>query len=213
MFPNFKNRTDAGQKLAESLKEYKAAKDTLILALPRGGVPVADAVAQALGLPLDVCIVRKLGVPEEEELAMGAIAAPQGQYLNRDIITSMHIPQKLIDAAIARETVELNRRNTLYRQDKPVPKMTGKTVIVVDDGIATGATMQAAIISLRQAGAKKIISALPVGSSAACIELSTIADKVICLHQPEPFYGVGQWYQDFSQTSDSEVQDILKKYG
>lgn len=212
MFAGFQNRTDAGQRLAAVLKKHAGAENTLILALPRGGVPVADAVAQSLGLPLDVWIVRKLGVPGEEELAMGAIAMNGGYYLNSDIVISLHIPQERIDAAIAHETAEMNRRNSLYRQDRPVPDLSGKTVIVVDDGVATGATLQAALGSLRLAGAGKIIVALPVGAASACADLSAAADEVICLHQPEPFYGVGQWYRDFSQTGDSEVQDILKKY-
>ena len=205
----FHNRVEAGQALAKALKAYAGRPDTLVLALPRGGVPVAHEVADALSLPMDVWLVRKLGVPGHEELAMGAIAAGDICYLNSEIIRTLHVSPELVRREVMSQQAELNRRNSLYRRSAPMPELRKRTVIVVDDGLATGATMRAAVESLRAARAGRIIVAVPLGSAASCGELQEIADEVVCLHRPEPFFGVGQWYADFSQTSDEEVLAIL----
>ncbi len=207
----FQDRTHAGQELATILSKYDGKQDTLLLALPRGGVPVAYAIAQQLNLPLDVLLVRKLGVPGRQELAMGAIAEDNILYINRDIVRQLDIPPAVIENVITRETQELNRRRQLYRHDRPAPQIGGKTVIVVDDGLATGATMHAAVNALRQANVKRLIVAVPVGADSTCRELENYADEVICLYTPYPFYGVGRWYEDFSQTSDGEVEKLLMK--
>lgn len=209
MYPQFENRREAGQELSSALAKYKAKKDTLILALPRGGVPVAHEVAKILDLPMDVWLVRKLATPGNEELAIGAIAFNGTCYINKDITLELNIPQRLIDQIIAKERIELDRRNKLYRQERPLPSLRGKTIIIVDDGLATGATMRAAIESLRHIKTGRIVAAVPVGAEDACRALKEIADEVICLRAAEPFYGVGQWYRDFSQTSDEEVQRLL----
>ena len=208
----FENRTAAGQALAKALASYADRPDAIVLALPRGGVPVAHEVAAALSLPMDVWIVRKLGVPGHEELAMGAIALGGACHINRDIALGLNVPERTLNQVIARERTELARRNALYRQDRKLPSLQDKTVIVVDDGLATGATMRAAIESLRQAKAGYIVAAVPVGAKETCDDLRGVADDVICLHTPEQFYGVGQWYDDFSQTSDEDVQDILSRH-
>ncbi|MCE9508294.1 MAG: phosphoribosyltransferase [Alphaproteobacteria bacterium] len=213
MFKRFQDRVEAGEALAKALTAYKARPDVLLFALPRGGVPVAHEVAKALSLPLDIWLVRKLGMPGQEEFAMGAIAMGGVRYINPEYVEMGGIGKKSLDQVIAKEEAELQRRNALYRHGLPVPQVKGKTIIVVDDGLATGATMRAAVESLRQLQAERIIVAVPVGSASACAALSSIADDVVCLHMPEPFYGVGQWYMDFSQTSDDEVQEILGHYG
>jgi len=207
----FANREEAGRRLAEALSDYSDKADTLVLALPRGGVPVAYQISSRLHLPLDLLLVRKLGVPGHEELAMGAIAWGQIRYFNDDIIRSLNISREEIDRIIDREQRILVERNALYRNDGPPPDVEGKTVIIVDDGLATGATMKAAVAAMRQAGAGNVIVAVPVGALSTCIELEALADAVVCLSSPEPFYGVGRWYADFSQTSDFEVQDLLEK--
>jgi len=212
MFRRFQDRVDAGEALAKALTAYKARPDVLLFALPRGGVPVAHEVAKALSLPLDIWLVRKLGMPGQEEFAIGAIAMGGVRYINPEYVERGGVSKRSLDQVIAKEEAELQRRNTLYRHGLPVPQVKGKTVIVVDDGLATGATMRAAVESLRQLRAEQIIVAVPVGSASACAALSSIADDVVCLHMPEPFYGVGQWYMDFSQTSDEEVQEILSHY-
>ncbi|MCB2081686.1 MAG: phosphoribosyltransferase [Rickettsiales bacterium] len=209
MHQPFKNREEAGKRLAIALSGFDRKENTLVLALPRGGVPVAYVVACTLHLPLDVLLVRKLGVPGHEELAMGAIAGDTVRILNEDIIDQLHIPPIKIEQITAKEQAELLRRNRIYRGNRPFPAIKDCTVIVVDDGLATGATMKAAVETLRKAAAKHIIIAVPVGASSTCRELEDIADEVVCLHTPEPFYGVGQWYTDFSQTSDQEVQEYL----
>jgi len=208
----FQDRVEAGQALAKALAAYKGRKDVLLFALPRGGVPVAHEVAKALSLPLDIWLVRKLGMPGQEEFALGAIALGGVRYINPEYVAMGGISQKSLEQVIAKEEAELQRRNDLYRQGKPLPQMKEKTVIVIDDGLATGATMRAAVESLRQLQAKRIIVAVPVGSSSARQDLASLADEVVCLYAPEPFYGVGQWYRDFSQTSDEEVQAILDRY-
>lgn len=209
IFHRFANRTEAGKLLADALSGYAGRNDILILALPRGGVPVAYEVAKALSAPLDLWLVRKLGVPGQEELALGALAGKNIRVLNQDIIGLLNIDETVIDGIVAREQTELERRNTLYRQGKPPPDIERKTIIIIDDGLATGATMRVAIASLRQAGAARIIVAVPVGAAATCSKIEKEADELICLYTPEPFYGVGQWYGDFSQTLDNEVLALL----
>ena len=215
----FKDRYEAGRKLAAVLRETVVKhtgnggkEDMLLLALPRGGVPVASEIAKALSLPFDVLLVRKIGIPGQDELAMGAIAWGEIQYLNQDLIKQMQIPDSAVEQVVAREKEELSRRNRLYRGDRPVLAIDGKTIIVVDDGLATGATMHAAVEALKEANAGRIIVAVPVGAADTCQKLQE--DKVVdvvCLHIPEPFYGVGRWYEDFSQTSDEEVLGLLAK--
>lgn len=210
MFRSFQDRADAGHALAKALSAYTGKKDALILALPRGGVPVADAVAKELSLPMDVWLVRKLGVPGHEELAMGAISMGGICHVDRNIVTSLDVPDSHVHETIAREQAELERRNRHYRHNKSPPSLKGKTVIVIDDGLATGSTMHAAVLSLREAHAGHIVVAVPVGSVSACDMLEDIADEVVCVHRPEPFYGIGEWYKDFSQVSDDEVLEILQ---
>lgn len=207
----FKDRTDAGKRLAEELAEYSGHKDVILLALPRGGVPVAFEVAKALGLELDVFIVRKLGVPGYEELAMGAISSGGTKVMNMGVVQSLQITGAAIDSVVAAERKELERREELYRKGKPKLDVTGKTAILIDDGLATGATMKAAVQALRMQDPKEIIVAVPTASREACEEFAADVDKTVCLTTPEPFYGVGAWYEDFSQTSDKEVCDLLKK--
>jgi predicted phosphoribosyltransferase len=212
MKDRYLNRSVAGRMLAQELLEYGGQPGVMVLALPRGGVPVAHEIAEALYLHMDLWIVRKLGVPRHEELAMGAISLGGACYINKEIVQGMGIPEKAIDQAIVRESAEVDRRNRVYRQSRPAPPVLKKTVIVVDDGLATGATMRAAIESLRKAGAAKIVVAAPVGSADTVRMLAGLADKVVCPYQPEPFYGVGEWYEDFDQTSDDEVQDLLARH-
>lgn len=205
----YKNRREAGRDLAIALAEYANQTDVMVLALPRGGVPVAYEVADILKAPLDVLLVRKLGVPGHEELAMGAIAWGNVQIINQDIVQQLGISKKAIQQVIGKETQELHRRNHLYRNDQPLPQIEGNRIIIVDDGLATGATMKAAVSALNQLGADQIIVAVPVGSASTCQELGKTVNQVVCLQTPEPFYGVGQWYQDFSQTTDQEVEHLL----
>jgi predicted phosphoribosyltransferase len=209
MFQRFKNTREAGQHLAEALIQYEGSQDCLILALPRGGVPVAYEVAKRLCLPLDILLVRKLGVPRHEEYAMGAIASGGILVINQDVVRQLHIPSTAIDQVRQKEQKELMRREKLYRGKLAAPEIKGKTVIIVDDGLATGATAKAAIAALRETEAAKIIVAVPVGAASTCREVSMLVDKLVCLYRPEPFGGVGQWYDDFSQTSDDEVQKLL----
>lgn len=206
----FQNRIEGGQRLAEVLSGYKGRQDVLLLALPRGGVPVAFEVSKLLDLPMDVLIVRKLGVPGHEELAMGAITLNDINYINEDIIEKLEIPENKIKHVISIEKQELLRRNFLYRGEVPPPKLKKKTIILIDDGIATDATMRAAIVMLKRAKVAHIIAAVPVASQSTLNELMADVDDIACPYTPEPFYGVGQWYRDFSQTSDEEVQQILK---
>jgi len=183
----------------------------IVLALPRGGVPVAFEVASALGAPLDVFLVRKLGVPGYEELAMGAVATGGVRVLNDEIVRGLGIPDYVIDAVAAWEQQELTRRERVYRDDRPQPNVQGRTVILVDDGLATGATMLAAIKALRQQQPARIVVAVPTASPQACEEMRTEADDVVCAITPEPFYSVGLWYDDFSQTTDEEVRELLAR--
>jgi putative phosphoribosyl transferase len=204
----FRDRRAAGQQLARRL-EFLKGQDAIVLALPRGGVPVAFEIAQALQVPLDVLIVRKLGVPGHEELALGAIASGGVCVLNEDILEQLALGQQDIDREIAQETIELQHREKIYRGDKPFPKLEHKTVIVVDDGIATGATMRAAVAALRQHKPEQIIVAAPTSAPDTFQQLQREADEVICLATPEPYIAVGVWYQHFPQTSDEEVKALL----
>jgi putative phosphoribosyl transferase len=205
----YRDRRDAGKRLAELLRAYAQRPDVLVLALPRGGVPVAYEVARALNAPLDVFIVRKLGVPGHEEAAMGAIASGGIRVLNNDVIRALHIPQQVVEKVTAREQRELERREQLYRDDRPAPDVKGRTVILIDDGLATGATMRAALQALRHQRPARLIVAVPVAAPSACRELLDEADDVICARTPEPFFGVGWWYQHFEQASDQEVHNLL----
>ena len=205
----FQDRTDAGRQLAEELLSYAGRDDVIVLALPRGGVPVAFEVAQRLGVPLDVFVVRKLGVPGHEELAMGAIASGGVRVLNEDVLYVLPDAQSIVEMVTAIEREELKRRECDYRGDRPAPEVRGRTVILVDDGLATGATMRAAAAALRQQGAAKIIVAVPVGAPITYHEIKSVADEVVCLQTPGSFMGVGQYYEDFSQTTDEEVRELL----
>jgi len=211
MHQKFKNKREAGQHLAKALIEYEGRQDCLLLALPRGGVPVAYEVAKRLCLPLDILLVRKLGVPGHEELAMGAIASGGICVINHDILQQLFISPAAVEQVTHKEQKELQRREKIYRGKLATPEIKGKTIIVIDDGLATGATAKAAIAALREAEADKIIVAVPVGAVSTCREVSTLVDKLVCLYSPEPFHGVGQWYVDFSQTSDVEVQTLLAR--
>jgi predicted phosphoribosyltransferase len=205
----FGDRTCAGEILAGKLTRYTAHPAALVLALPRGGVPVAQAVAQRLGVPLDVFIVRKLGVPGHQELAMGAIASGGVCVMNEQIVASLQIPNSTIAAVRATEQLELERRERRYRPGRPELSVEGRVVILVDDGIATGATMRAAALALRERNAARIIIAAPVASPGIRGQLGDVADEVAVVLQPEDFHGVGQWYADFTQVTDAEVTAIL----
>lgn len=207
----FRDRSEAGQLLAERLIAYAGRPDILVLALPRGGVPVAYEVARALGAPLDVFVVRKLGIPGHEELAMGAIASGGVRVLNDDVVQALHIPERVIEAVAARELRELERRERAYRGDRPAPDVRDRTVILVDDGLATGSTMRAAVAALRRLGPARIVVAVPTAAPSTCEEFRREADECICQITPEPFHAVGLWYQDFSQTTDDEVRDLLDR--
>ena len=205
----FRNRTEAGQVLARRLQQYKNQPDVLILGLPRGGVPVAYEVARELNAPLDVCIVRKLGVPGHEELGMGAIATGGVRTLHEGIIREIGISPQTIEAVSAREQAELERRERLYRGDRPAPTIKGRTVVIVDDGLATGSTMKAAIQAVRQQDPRQVIVAVPTAPSETCEQLKESADHVVCALTPEPFFSVGGSYADFTQITDGEVRDLI----
>jgi predicted phosphoribosyltransferase len=205
----FKSRTDAGGQLAARLERFARRPDTIVLALPRGGVPVAFEVASSLALPLDVFLVRKLGVPGHAELAMGAIAAGGIEVLSEDLIRDLGIPRALVQQVAVRERLELERRDREYRGGRQAPNVRDRHVILVDDGLATGSTMQAAILALRQHATASIVVAVPVGARDACDRLARLADTVECLSMPEPFQAVGLWYEAFDQTSDDEVRRLL----
>ena len=205
----FRNRKEAGQLLALELADYADKKDCLILALPRGGVPVAQELSQALRLPLDILVVRKLGVPGHEELAMGAIASGGIRIINPQTLSALGIASGAVAEVERLELMEMQRRERIYRGNKVPLDVRDKTVILVDDGIATGATIRAAIASLRQRGVRRIVVASPVAPESVVASLQTVADKVVCVMKPRDFGGVGWWYEDFSQTSDEEVRSIL----
>ena len=205
----FEDRIDAGEHLAERLGTYRARNDVVVLALPRGGVPIASEVARVLGVPFDVIVVRKLGVPGHEELAMGAIAAGGVRLVNHDVVDALRIPDSVLDSVAMQEAVELDRREQLYRGGRAPLGLTGKIVIVVDDGLATGSTMRAAVMAARQQKPARVIVAVPVGAPSTCAELAREADEVVCLRTPDPFVAVGLWYRDFTPTSDNEVRSLL----
>lgn len=209
MKTQFFDRSEGGQFLAENLSAYVDRKDVIVLALPRGGVPVAAEVAKRLNAPLDVFVVRKLGLPGHPELAMGAIASGGVRVFNGEVVNALRIPDEAIDAVSAEELIELQRREKAYRAGLPSLDIEGKTIIVVDDGVATGSTMLAAVSALRQLNAARIVVAAPVIAASAYREIQRQADEVIAVMIPERFYAVGQWYEGFSQTSDEEVRELL----
>ena len=210
MNARFRDRTEAGKLLgAEVLRKIGKREGMLVLALPRGGVPVGHEVARALDAPLDVFIVRKLGLPGHEELAMGAIASGGVEVLNDEVLGWMPLSRKTIDAVADRERRELERREKEYRGERPPLDVTGRTVVIVDDGLATGSTMRAAVLALRKMSPKMIVVAVPVGAGETCESLAAEVDEMICLRTPQPFEAVGLWYADFSQTSDAEVHELL----
>ena len=205
------NRTEAGRLLAKKLSAYANRPDVLVLGLPRGGVPVAFEVAKALNLPLDICLVRKLGVPGHKELAMGAIAMGGVMVLNDEVIKWRRISKQAIDAVAGRERLELGRRDRLYRGDRPIPDLRNRTVILIDDGIATGSTLRAAIAALGKLQPKSIVVAVPVAPPSTCNQLQAEVDEVVCLRTPEPLSSISLWYEDFSQTTDEEVRHLLAR--
>jgi putative phosphoribosyl transferase len=207
----FHNRSEAGRQLAAKLNAFAHRHDVVVLALPRGGVPVAFEVARALNAPLDTFLVRKLGVPGHPELAMGAIATGGVRVLSEDIIDQLGIPRTAVEQVAVRERLELDRRDRLYRGDRRLPLLRDRTVILVDDGLATGATMEAAIVAVKQYQPARVIVAAPVGAIETCQRLKTLADDVICVSTPEPFQAVGLWYEQFDQTSDDEVIELLRR--
>jgi putative phosphoribosyl transferase len=207
----FQDRTEAGRRLAEKLDKYVGRSDVIVLGLPRGGVPVAYEVAKQLRAPLDVFIVRKLGVPGFEELAAGAIASGGVRVLNEDVVRTLPHAQEVIESITAKEIAELERREHEYRDGHPAPALADRIVILVDDGLATGATMRAAVKALRQRRAAKIVVAVPVGPPDTCREIEEEADEIICLSTPQFFQAVGQYYEDFSQTSDEDVRELLNQ--
>ena len=207
----FEDRADAGRQLADHLAGYAGRLRLLVLGLPRGGVPVAYEVARALDAPLDVFVVRKLGVPGHEELAMGAIASGGVRVVNRDVVQALGIDAAAIETVSAQEQRELERRERLYRGDRPPLDVRGCTVILVDDGLATGSTMRAAVAALAQRGPERVVVAVPIAAAATCQALRREVDEVVCALTPEPFFAVGMWYRDFSQTTDREVHDLLAR--
>lgn len=211
MEKRFRDRTEAGRLLAGQLAIYANRPDVLVLALPRGGVPVAFELARILHAPLDVIIVRKLGVPGREELAMGAIATGGVRVLNNDVVQLMEIPDEVINTVAAYEQQELERREHFYRNGRPPYDIRGRTIILVDDGIATGATMHAAVAVLRKLQPARIIIAVPTAASSTCEKFATEVDEMVCINRPEAFYAVGLWYENFSPTTDKEVRDLLEQ--
>jgi putative phosphoribosyl transferase len=207
----FANRREAGAELASKLRHYAGRSDVVVLALPRGGVPVAFEVAEALDAPLDIFLVRKLGLPGHPELAMGALASGGVRVMNDDVVRWYDIPERAIDAVARAEQAELERREQEYRQGRSLIDLRGKTVILIDDGLATGSTMKAAVQAVRRHTPARVVVAVPVGSLASCEELADISDETVCSRIPETFSAVGQWYYDFSQTTDEEVRQLLEE--
>jgi putative phosphoribosyl transferase len=206
-----KNRSHAGKMLADLLQNYANDPQTMVLALPRGGVPVAYEIAKRLQLPLDAWLVRKIGLPQQREVAIGAISLGYVKVLNEAMIQHFKLNPNEINQIIAEEEVELERRNRRYRDNRPIPRLTNKTLILIDDGVATGATMQASVMALKKFNPKKIIVAVPIGSSQACQELEEIVDELVCLYSPEPFGSVAKWYENFDQVDDKTVTELLKQ--
>lgn len=211
MTPYFSDRTEAGKLLARELIAYKNLRDGIVLALPRGGVPVGYEITKALHLPLDLMLVRKLGVPGHEEYAMGAIAIGNVLAINEEALRSLAISRSTLERVISAEKVELTRRNNVYRSGRPAPDIKGKTVILVDDGMATGSNMRAAVAAVRKQGPARIVVTVPVASDSACEVLSEVSDEIVCPFIPNPFYSLGHSYVDFRQIEDREVIDLLKK--
>ena len=207
----FRDRVHAGRRLAQHLLPYAGRPNLLVLGLPRGGVPVAAEVAEALDAPLDVFLVRKLGLPGHEELAMGAIASGGIRVLNPEVVNAVRVPGPVIDAVARREGAELERREREYRGDRPAPEIRGRTVLLVDDGLATGSTMRAAVAALQSEQPEKLVVAVPVAAPETCDAFREVVDDVVCAATPEPFYAVGLWYDDFSQTTDAEVRALLAR--
>lgn len=205
----FRNRLHAGKQLARALQEHVRGADALVLALPRGGVPVGFAVARDLGLPLDLLLVRKLGLPGHEEFAMGAVGSGGVRVVNTGVVQAFHVPPATVDQACERELQVVDRRERQYRGGRPPPALQGRTAILVDDGLATGSTMRAAIAVARASGAAIIVVAVPVGPAETCAALRPEVDHLVCLLRPPTFRAVSQWYRQFDQTSDAEVQDLL----
>jgi putative phosphoribosyl transferase len=207
----FADRHEAGSVLATHLSTFRGRDDVVVLGLPRGGVPVAFAIATALEAPLDVFVVRKLGVPGHAELAMGAIASGDIRVLNEDVVAWYGLPQAAIDEVARVEQIELERREREYRDGQPLLELKGRIVILVDDGLATGSTMKAAVQAVRARDPARIVVAVPVGARDTCAALARLADDVVCARMPEPFSAVGLWYRDFSQTTDEEVRELLEQ--
>jgi predicted phosphoribosyltransferase len=207
----FRNRAEAGRRLAEALQDYAGRDDVVVLALPRGGVPVGFEVARALGAPLDVFLVRKLGVPGHEELAMGAVASGGVRVLNEELVRRLGLSPQELEEIVARAEAELERREAAYRGDRPRTDVRGKVAILVDDGLATGATMRAAVEALRREGPAKLVVAVPTGAAESCEDLRPLVGELVCLTTPQPFYAVGLWYDDFTPTTDDEVRELLAR--
>ena len=207
----FRNRTEAGRRLSAKLRAYENRAEVIVLALPRGGVPVAYEVASALGVPMDIFLVRKLGTPGHRELAMGAIASGGVRVLNEDVVRWYGISEAAIEHIAREEQEELARRERAYRDDRPAPDLANRIVILIDDGLATGSTMRAAAQAVRAHRPARVAIAVPVGAPQTCAELAAVADEVICARMPEPFSAVGQWYLNFDQTGDDEVRELLQK--
>jgi putative phosphoribosyl transferase len=207
----YADRVEAGRELAAGLREYTGRDDVVVLALPRGGIPVAFEVARELGAPLDVILVRKLGLPEQPELAMGAIASGGVRILNEDVVRATAVSRETIEEVAAREGEELARRERLYRGERPPPAIEGKVAILVDDGLATGSTMLAAIRALRRQRPARIVAAAPIAPPETCEELRGEADDVVCARTPEPFLAIGAWYERFPQVSDDEIRNLLAR--
>jgi putative phosphoribosyl transferase len=207
----FLDRDDAGRKVGAALQCYGGLSDVIVLALPRGGVPVGYRVAEALRAPFDVFVVRKLGVPGQPELAMGAVASGGVRVLNQEVVRQLDIPAYMIDRVTAEEQQELERREMLYRGNRPAPLLAGKIVVLVDDGLATGSTMRAGAQAVRLQNPKRVVVGVPVAAALTCRELRGQVDEVVCVTTPEPFFAVGQWYENFDQTSDDEVRELLQR--
>jgi predicted phosphoribosyltransferase len=207
----FQDRRDAGRQLAQRLTAYEGNPNVRILALPRGGVPVAYEVALALCAPLDVFLVRKLGVPGQVELAMGAIATGGVRIVNEPVVQGLGIPEDILEAITANERQELARRERLYRGEKPPPDVRGRTVLLIDDGLATGSTMRAAVAAVRQQRPAHVVVAVPVAAPSTYAEFQAEVEEMVCVHTPQPFHAVGLWYESFSQTTDEEIRELLAR--